>query len=224
MKEGLFMSAKMSERTQRIVGIDEAGKGPVIGPLIVCGFAINSDKLGELKNLDVRDSKRISKKKREGIAKKLRTLGDYEIIKINPNELDSLMKEKSINEILYECYERIIDCLKPGKFFVDSPDVIPERLEKRLRKKGVEVVAEHKADEKYAVVSAASILAKVERDAEIDKLKKVFGDFGSGYASDRKTRDFLKEFLEKNGGFPECVRKSWKTLGKISQRSLEDFQ
>jgi len=210
--------------SKRIVGIDEAGKGPVIGPLVVCGFAIESNKLGELKELNVKDSKRISKKRREEMARKLKGIGDYEIIKIHPNELDSLMERKSINEILYECYERIIDCLKPGKFFVDSPDVIPERLERRLRRKGVEVVAEHKADEKYAVVSAASILAKVERDFEIDKLKRVFGDFGSGYASDGKTRDFLKEFLEKNRKFPDCVRKSWKTLGKISQKSLEDFQ
>ncbi len=215
---------KKTERTEKIVGIDEAGKGPVIGPLVVCGFAIDSNRLGELKEIGVRDSKRIPKRRREEIARKLRTLGNCEIIKINPNELDSLMKEKTINEVLYECYERIIDRLKPGRFFVDSPDVIPERLEERLRRKGAEVVAEHKADEKYAVVSAASILAKVERDAEIDKLRKIFGDFGSGYASDGKTRDFLREFLEKNGRFPECVRKSWKTLGKISQRSLEDFE
>jgi ribonuclease HII len=207
----------------RILGIDEAGKGPVIGPLVVCGFCCTEDEVKALKKIGVRDSKRISAKKREMIAEKLKNLGEYKILKISPDQLDEMMAKDTINEILYNCYDRIIAELKPDVVYVDSPDVIPERLSKRLKRDKIKVIAEHKADSKYPVVSAASILAKVERDAEISKLKKKFGDFGSGYASDRKTIDFLKKYLDKNGRFPPCARKSWKTLDKISQKSLTDF-
>jgi ribonuclease HII len=207
----------------RIVGIDEAGKGPVIGPLVVCGFAISREDLEDLIKLGIRDSKKLSKNKRKELSGLLSKKGECEIIMIQPEDLDKLMSKKTINEILYESYEELIDKLKPEIVYVDSPDVKPDRLKKRLEKKGIEVIAEHKADEKYPVVAAASIIAKVARDKEVEKLKKIFGDFGSGYASDGKTREFLKNYLEKNGCFPSCVRKSWKTLDRIAQKSLGDY-
>jgi ribonuclease HII len=208
---------------KRVIGVDEAGKGPVIGPLVVCGFATTAERIEDLLKLGVKDSKRLSRKRREKIANFLLKHGDSEVIVIQPSELDKMMSEKTINEILCECYERIVDRFKPGTFFVDSFDVKPERLEKRLKRKGAEVVAEHGADEKYPVVAAASIIAKVRRDEEIEKLRRIYGDFGSGYASDERTREFLRSYLEKNGCFPPCARKSWKTLEKISQKSLNDF-
>jgi len=91
------------------------------------------------------------------------------------------------------------------------------------KRTGKEVEAAHKADELYPIVSAASIIAKVERDSEIEKLKKSFGDFGSGYASDERTIKFLNEYLRKYKKFPPFVRKSWKTLNRIQQQSLEEF-
>ena len=208
---------------KKIAGIDEAGKGPVIGPLVICGFATTDDELEKLKKFGIKDSKKLSKNRREELVELLFKNGECEIVVIPPDELDSLMAQKTINEILYENFEKIIYKLKPEIAYVDSPDVKPDRLKERLEKKGVKIVSEHKADEKYLVVAAASIIAKVTRDNEVEKLKKIYGDFGSGYASDERTRRFLKNYLEKNGCFPPCVRKSWKTLDRIAQKSLDEF-
>ncbi|WP_457753524.1 ribonuclease HII, partial [Thermococcus sp.] len=80
------------------------------------------------------------------------------------------------------------------------------------------IIAEHKADAKYLPVSAASILAKVTRDKAIEKLKKQYGEIGSGYPSDPRTRKFLEEYYKEHGEFPPIVRKSWKTLRKIEEK------
>jgi ribonuclease HII len=108
---------------------------------------------------------------------------------------------------------KIIDALKPDEAYVDAADVLEQRfgshISECLRFK-TKVVSEHKADRTYPVVSAASIIAKVERDAEITKLKVKYGDFGTGYLTDDKTMVFLKRLLEKNGDYPSCIRKSWK--------------
>jgi len=134
------------------------------------------------------------------------------------------MSKKTINAILVDCYAEVIRRLNPDVVYVDSPDVIPERLSNTLRNMtGKDVKAFHKADELYPVVSAASIVAKVERDREIEKIKEVVGDFGSGYASAERTIRFLKDYFRKYGKFPPFVRKSWKTISRIAQQSLDEF-
>ena len=82
---------------------------------------------------------------------------------------------------------------------------------------------EHKADEKYPIVSAASIVAKHERDRLIEELKSKLGDFGSGYPSDSKTRRFLMELMRSRGIDNPYIRSSWRTLAKIAQRKLDEF-
>ncbi len=202
-------------------GIDEAGKGCVIGPLVIAGVACDCEE--ELAKIGVKDSKKLSQKRREELAAKIRKIGRVEVGKISANRLDELMGSKTINEILKEFYAVIIRRLQPELAYVDSPDVIPERLSKELESlTGIVVVAEHKADEKYPLVAAASIIAKVEREKEIEKLKAKFGDFGSGYASDPKTRYFLRELISQ-GKIPSFVRKRWKTVSNLKQQTLEDF-
>lgn len=199
-------------------GIDEAGKGCVIGPLVVAGVACDCENY--LGSIGVRDSKRLSQKRREEIAKKIREAANVEVVKIDAERLNELMEFKNLNEILRDAYVEIIMKLSPSFVYVDSSDVKPERLSSYLRDRtGVEVLAEHKADEKYLLVSSASIIAKVEREEEIKKLKEKYGDFGSGYSSDPRTISFLKnqKFL------PPCVRKKWKTLKKLRQTELRDF-
>jgi len=152
-------------------GIDEAGKGCVIGPLVVAGIACDCDLLSEL---GVKDSKKLQQKKREEIAEKLYEIGVIRVVKIDAEKLDELMGHKTINEILKDCYAEIIRHLKPELAYVDSPDVRPDRLSKELEEMtGVKVVAEHKADEKYLIVAAASIIAKVEREREVERLFNV---------------------------------------------------
>jgi ribonuclease HII len=200
-------------------GIDEAGKGCVIGPLVVAGVACESEDY--LRSIGVKDSKKLSQKKREELAEKIRRVARIEVIKIPADELDEMMECRTINEILKESYSEIIKRLKPEIALVDSPDVKPERLASQLREMtGVEVVAEHKADEKFPIVSSASIIAKVERDKEVEILRRKYGDFGSGYASDPKTIAYLKQLKE----IPPFVRRKWKTVERLSQKSIEDFE
>ncbi|MEM0203354.1 MAG: ribonuclease HII [Archaeoglobaceae archaeon] len=199
-------------------GIDEAGKGCVIGPLVVAGVACDCEEY--LRSIGVRDSKKLSQKKREELAEEIRKVAKVEVISLSAEKLNELMEIKNLNEILRELYAEIIIKLAPSFVYVDSSDVNPERLSKYLRDRtGVEVLAEHKADEKYVLVSSASIIAKVERENEIKKLKEEIGDFGSGYPSDPRTISFLK----KQKPLPACVRRKWETLKKLGQTKLEDF-
>jgi len=204
-----------------IAGIDEAGKGCVIGPLVVAGIAC--DRIDKLVSLGVKDSKKLSHSRRIELAEEIRKIAWVEVTKVEAERLDELMKFKSLNEVLRDCYAELIRRLKPEIAYVDSPDVIPERLSRELEElTGVKVFAEHKADEKYPVVSAASIIAKVEREREIERLKEKFGDFGSGYASDPRTREKLREWIA-SGRIPSCVRRRWKTVSNLKQQTLFDM-
>ncbi len=211
-----------------IAGVDEAGKGPVIGPVVVCGVKAEPEAFERLKKAGVRDSKVLSRDKREKLYDKILELCKTEVIIIEADELNELMETMTINEVLYRAYSSIIKNLKPDLAYVDSSDVNCERLSERLKKEtGVEVRAMHRADSERVEVAAASVVAKVLRDRRIDEIKRETGDFGSGYASDPRTIDFLKNYYVKNGRFPEHVRLAWKTLKRIRaevmQKTLSDF-
>lgn len=209
----------------RICGVDEAGKGPVIGPLVIAGVCCGEAEIEKLKELGIRDSKRLSPSKREELAGMIKKLAQVKVRVISSEELNNLMEAKTINEILLEEFASIISSLKPDIAYIDCFDVNPERLSSGLNKLcGIEIVAEHSADSKYIIVAAASIIAKVVRDDIIEELKKEMGDFGSGYASDERTRKFIRDYMKEKGNFPPHVRKKWKTLGKLSQMSFSDFE
>jgi ribonuclease HII len=115
----------------------------------------------------------------------------------------------------------------------DAGDVSEERFARRVaegvgdRGVSVDVTAEHGADERYPVVAAASIVAKVERDRHVEQLGAAYGDVGSGYPSDPTTRTFLREYVRDHGTLPACARASWKTcddvLAAAEQSALDDF-
>jgi ribonuclease HII len=114
---------------------------------------------------------------------------------------------------------RVIDLLGVDEVFVDAPDVNPARFKSELEEllsSKPRIVAEHKADVNYAVVSAASIVAKVERDRDVAELRALHGDFGSGYPSDPDTIAFLESWMRSNSAQPEFSRKSWKTWNRIT--------
>jgi ribonuclease HII len=113
---------------------------------------------------------------------------------------------------------RVIDTLKPDKVYVDASDVLEERFKQHILEClsfKVDIVSEHKADRNYVAVSAASIIAKVERDKEISLLAQVHGNFGSGYPSDPRTMHFLEKLMESTDEYPEFIRKSWKPAKKV---------
>ena len=205
-----------------VAGVDEAGRGCVIGPLVIAGVLAKEEILPVLTKLGVKDSKLLSPQKRESLAVEIRRLTDKHIIvKLSPLEIDRVVesgrKLHKLNRLEAENMARIIDALNPEEAYVDAADVLEERfkhhIQERLKSKA-RIVSKHKADKIYPVVSAASIIAKVERDREIALLTAQYGDFGSGYLTDPKTMIFLKQWLDKHGDYPDCVRKSWKPAKK----------
>ncbi len=215
-----------------ILGIDEAGRGPVIGPLVMAGVLIEEEKEQELKGLGVKDSKLINPKRRVFLFDKIRKLARrYDILIIDPKEIDDALNSDSLNLNWLEANKTVelINRLKPNKVILDcpSPNVAKYRryVYELLDDKNIDIVSEHKADLKYPVVSAASILAKVTRDREIEKIKKKYGDIGPGYSSNPITQKFLKENWNKH---PEIFRKSWISWknhkNAKNQKKLDDFK
>lgn len=201
-----------------VAGVDEAGRGCVIGPLVVAGVMIREEKLPDLTRLGVKDSKLLSAKKRQALAAEIAGLAEKHMtVKLLPAEIDCAVKSgrklHKLNRLEAQTMAKIIEALKPDEAYVDAADVLEERFKHHIQEGltfKTKIVAEHKADRTYAVVSAASIIAKVERDREIAALTEEYGDFGSGYLTDSQTMRFLKQWLQKHGEYPDCVRKAWK--------------
>jgi ribonuclease HII len=201
-----------------VAGVDEAGRGCVIGPLVVAGILIREERLRVLTRLGVKDSKLLSARKREALAVEIARLAEkHVVVKLAPVEIDRAVesgrKLHKLNRLEAQTMARIIEVLKPDVAYVDAADVLEERFKHHIQEGlsfKARIVAEHKADMTYPVVSAASIIAKVERDREIAALIGEYGDFGSGYLADPRTMRFLKQWLQTHGEYPDCVRKSWK--------------
>lgn len=205
-----------------ILGIDDAGRGPVIGPMILAGCIINKELEKEFKLLGAKDSKKLTPKRREMIAEKIREKAiDFSIEITSPDEIDSSQqKGLKLNELEANKVANIINKLnkenKKLKIVIDCPSVSLIKWKDYLVTKienlrNLEISCEHKADHNHIAVSCASILAKSKREEEIEKLKKQYGDeIGSGYTSDPKTQTFLKKYAEKYKD-KNLFRKSWKT-------------
>jgi ribonuclease HII len=206
-----------------VAGVDEAGRGCVMGPLVVAGVTLKEDNLHLLTGLGVKDSKLLSSRKREALTLEITRLAEKQtVIHLSPLEIDRAVesgrKLHKLNRLEAQTMTRVIDALKPDVAYVDAADVVEDRFKHHIQEGlsfHVKIVSEHKADKVYPIVSAASILAKVERDRAIEALKQEYGDFGSGYLTDKKTMIFLKSWLRTHGGdYPNCVRKSWKPAKK----------
>jgi len=204
-----------------ISGIDEAGRGPVIGPLIIALASCNRKYESKLNKLGSKDSKKLSQKKRVEILSKLESFCKFRFVELTAIELNKRMDKQSLNDIEAEEMSKLMKKLGKSDVMIDLPDRYSWVFAKRMKKfKSRKFEAEHKADENYPIVAAASIFAKVLREKRVFEIKKKTGvDFGSGYPSDQKTRSVLrnKEFLDKLDKF---IRKKWKTLENIKQRKL----
>ena len=212
-----------------ICGVDEAGRGPVLGPLVVCGVCVESDKA--LRKLEVRDSKKLTPERREELAPKIRKIARVELVEVPAEQIDGLREQMSLNKLEARIFASIIDSLCPHTAYIDAADtdeVKFGRLVKRSLVGNVEVVSEHKADDTYPVVSAASIIAKVQRDARIREIEAEIGEpIGSGYTSDPETIGFLQRWTKARRSFPPHTRKSWLTSQNIMMmnhmRKLDEF-
>ncbi len=209
----------------KLLGIDEAGRGPVIGPLIIAGVALEEENESELG--EVKDSKLLTHGKRMQLDKQIRANSDFKIIEVSPEEIDKAIDKKnsSMNLNWLEAHKQaeIINELQPDKAIIDCPSPNCKKYEKYLRDllvdKKIELIVEHKADVNYKTCSAASILAKVRREERVAELKQKFGDIGSGYPSDPQTKIFIKDNWKKH---PEIFRHSWQTFKNAAGIEDED--
>ncbi|MFG1545855.1 MAG: ribonuclease HII [Thermoplasmataceae archaeon] len=199
-------------------GLDEAGRGPVIGPMVVAMLCATNN---AMKEIGARDSKTLSPASRERIFQRIReSASQYSFKIIGVQEINRKMETMTLNQIEEEAYVALIaqsGCA--GAYYVDSFDVNEERLTARLSSlTGKNVICRHKADALFPVVSAASIVAKVVRDSEIEKLKLTYGDFGSGYPSDPRTVAFLERSISSNDDLTDIVRVHWETYRRLISR------
>ena len=207
-------------------------RGPVIGPLVMCGVLIKEEDEAKLKSIGAKDSKLLTPRTREILFDQIKGMvKDYKIIIIPPADIDKVLlsKDSNLNWLEADISAKIINVLKPDKVVLDCPSpnikAYKAYVKKKIDNKKVVIVAEHKADVNFPVVSAASILAKVTRDREIEKLKKKIGiDFGSGYPSDERTKEFLKKYYK---DFPDIFRKTWSSYKRVAgvknQKKLGEF-
>lgn len=215
-----------------IGGIDEAGRGAVIGPMVIAGVCIRECDEEYLREIGVKDSKMLSRRKREELASQIEKIAkDIIVIKVRPWKIDYYRKNGiSLDKIEAMKIAQIVDMLSANKIYIDSLTSNPRKFEKVIREftnSQKKLIVRNYLDESKPVVSAASIIAKVERDREIDKIKKKVGvDFGVGYSHDKNTISFLKSLL-KEKKLPSFIRKTWITVEnlkeEISQRKIRDF-
>jgi len=216
--------------TELILGIDDAGRGPVIGPMILAGCLIDEKTRKEFKKIGIVDSKKLTAKRRRYFEKIIKEKAiNYSVVLATPEEITSKNKVGTkLNEVEALLCAKIINKLNTGKekikIFVDCPSVSISKWDDYLRThiknlSNLEVSCEHKADQNHVSASAASILAKCKREREMSKLKEKYGEeIGSGYTSDPSTQKFLKKYAkkyEKEGIF----RKTWITW-KVARENI----
>ena len=205
-----------------VLGIDEAGRGSVLGPLVVGGFLCSESELPELTRLGVRDSKRLAPARREELYGALQEIGRAWSVALSPSTVDRSVREQGLNRLEADAFAELVRRARPDAVFADSCDVRPERFSARIRERARfsgPVDARHHADRDLVVVGAASIIAKVRRDAAIRMLaQKVRVPIGSGYPSDPVTRAYLSDLLgPSSAALPAWVRKSWATVERVKR-------
>jgi len=230
---------EINEENQLILGIDDAGRGPLIGPMALAGCLIPKSLEKEFKELGVRDSKTLTDKKREFLADEIRKKAiSYHVTLSFPDKIDEGIKRgTNLNKIEAMEAAEIINKLteninEPVSIIIDCPSPNREAWRNQVIKyvhfmDNLNIVCEHKADRDYVACSAASILAKSQREKEVAKIKEKIGkDFGSGYTSDPMTIEFMKAHSKefKNDGL---FRKSWSTFQnhkkENEQKKLLDY-
>ena len=213
---------KQTPHLRGIAGIDEAGRGPMIGPMVICGILVEVECLRELQAIGVRDSKLLSPSRRFELKKDIEQIAQrIDIRAVSAEDIDRRRIYTTLNEIEVVEFASIAKSLNPEELYLDAVDVVPDRFGVKvaalsgLSPQEVRIVSEHKADSTYPIVSAASILAKVERDRIISSYHEVYGQFGSGYPTDPKTINFVKALVRNNQELPPIIRKSWGSVRKI---------
>jgi ribonuclease HII len=223
-----------------IAGLDEAGRGPVIGPLVVGCVIMEDSEIGQLEEIGVDDSKKMTAKKRRSIATQIREIAKFtQTLIITPADINHLhdVEKYTLNQIEEMHFAKLLNSVPafPDQIFLDACDTKEERfgetIKNQLKFTPKKVISKHKGDAIFKIVGAASILAKTTRDEILEEYISKWGEVGSGYPSDPKTKTFLKTYYAKHRDFPPIVRTWWKTAQNVvkeynekkTQKKLTDF-
>jgi ribonuclease HII len=215
-------------------GTDEAGKGPVLGSMFAACVVADPTALPD----GVADSKRLSSQRREELAHAVRQraqavgVAEVSVATIDDpgTDMNTLTVDAHADAILAAHDTHPLD---DAAGMLDAGDTSETRFAARVADRlpyDLDLTAEHRADDSYTIVAAASIVAKVERDAHVDRLAddyQDYADIGSGYPSDPSTTAFLSAYVADHGALPDCARRSWRTskqaLADAEQAGLEDY-
>ena len=211
----------MPQGARRVVGLDEAGRGSVLGPLVVGAFCCDEGRSDELVATGVRDSKQLTPARREARGDLLAELGQCRTIPIPPRTVDRYVRRGDLNELELEMFAALVRELRPQIVFVDACDPDAARFGRRLSELSgaiAAVVSAHHADEDVPVVSAASVVAKVARDQAMERLRsEVDEELGSGYPSDPATAACVERHARDGGAIPTWMRRSWETVQRVKR-------
>jgi len=208
-----------------VAGVDEAGRGPVIGPMIVAGVLVDDSSICILEQAGVTDSKRLTPQRRVKLFQcVLEVAKSVVFLEVSPSEIDEAVRSGvGLNELEACKMAEVVDRLQPDVAYLDATDPHPSKFEGRVRRYlacSTRLIAEHNADEKYVIVGAASIVAKVIRDVKVEELR-AYGDVGSGYPHDPRTINFLRCWVREKGCLPPFTRQTWKTARRILDEVLQ---
>jgi ribonuclease HII len=216
---------------ERILGVDEAGRGSVLGPLVVGAFCCTEDRLGALRETGVRDSKRLTPRRREEVYSLLPGVGECRSVSLTPRRIDRYVARGGLNELELVAFAELVSEFRPDVAYVDACDPVAERFGRRLEElagSGIRIVSRHKADRDFPVVSAASVVAKVRRDGALAALCRASGEtLGSGYPSDPETKACVARHVRDGGAVPTWMRRSWETVQRVKRehpaRTLDGY-
>lgn len=208
------------------MGVDEAGRGPVLGPMVIGGIVIPEKMNPVLDRMGVKDSKKLTPERRSILARKLSKMFDYDTVIISAKDIDNLrLKGITLNDIEKIGMIKLVKKLNPDVAILDAVDVKELRYQNEVQREvgnNIKIIAKHKADDTYLQVGAASIIAKVTRDniiADINKDYIDMGGIGSGYPSDPNTKKFLSNFTYDE--LPDFVRKTWNTVKRMKNEDIQ---
>lgn len=198
---------------------------------MVGAFCCSADRIVALRETGVRDSKQLSAPRRGAVYARLAGIGELRSIALRPRTIDRYVSRGGLNELELETFAALVRDLRPEVAYVDACDPNAERFGRRLEGRAgisTEIVSRHKADRDFPVVSAASVVAKVRRDAALERLRAAAGEcVGSGYPSDPKTRECVERHARDGGRVPPWMRRSWETVQRVKRarpaRTLDGY-
>src|SRR5687768_868746 len=211
----------LSSTCSLLGGVDEAGRGSIIGPLVIAGVSLTRENFSKLRQAGVCDSKLLTVKARQRLYCQIIELAEHIcIFKSECSEVDQYVFSNLLNKLEAKAMATVIDNIFAKRVYVDACDVNCLRYKECIKcelgiTKRPRIVSLHHADRTNTAVSAASIVAKIIRDEEIHRIRSQYAEIGSGYPCDTKTMKFVTDWIVDNDSAPYFARKSWKPLKNI---------